>query len=96
MTFFLTTNSWNIWKLILTLENIKMDSYKFKSIKDHRGPYTSTDQEHLGSSYNLPIEWETGEMTWEPLNNIISDDPYSCAAYAKEFDLLNTHKDGSN
>ena len=27
--------------------------YKFKSIKEHRGPYTSTDPEYLGSSYNL-------------------------------------------
>ena len=49
--------------------------YKFKSIKDHRGPYTSTDPEYFGSSYNLLIEWETGEMTWEPLSNIIADDP---------------------
>ena len=44
-------------------------------IKDHRGPYTSTDPENLGSSYSLLIEWETGEMTWEPLINIIADDP---------------------
>ena len=64
--------------------------YKFKCIKDHRGPYTSTDPEYLGSSYNLLIEWETGEMTWEPLSNIIADDPYSCVVYAKKFDLLNT------
>ena len=39
--------------------------YKFKCIKDHRGPYTSSDPEHLGSSYHLLIEWETGEMTWK-------------------------------
>ena len=64
--------------------------YKFKFIKDHRGPYTSTDPEYFGSSYNLLIEWETGEMTWESLSNIIADDPYSCAVYAKKFDLLNT------
>ena len=32
---------------------------------------------------NLLIEWETGEMTWEPLSNIIADDPYSCAIYTK-------------
>ena len=37
---------------------------KFKCIKDHRGPYTSSDPDYLGSSYNLLIEWETGEMTW--------------------------------
>ena len=62
--------------------------YKFKSIKGHRGPYTSTDPEYLGSSYNLLIEWETGEMTWEPLSNIIADDPNSCAVYGKKFVFL--------
>ena len=39
--------------------------HKFKCFKDHRGPYTSTDPEYLGSSYNPLIEWETGEITWE-------------------------------
>ena len=38
--------------------------YKFKPMKDGRGRFTSTDPEYLGSSYNLLIEWETGEMTW--------------------------------
>ena len=64
--------------------------YKFKSVMDYRGPYTCTGPEYLGSSYNLLIEWETGEMTCEPLSNIIADDPYSCAVYAEKFDLLNT------
>ena len=27
-------------------------------------------------------------MTWEPLSNLIADDPYSCAVYAKKFDLF--------
>ena len=53
--------------------------YRFKCIKDHKGPYTSSDPEHNGSSYNLIIEWETGEQTWEPLSNIIASDPYTCA-----------------
>ena len=64
--------------------------YRFKCIKDHKGPYTSSDPEYNGSSYNLLIEWETGEQTWEPLNNIIASDPYTCAVYAKEHNLLNT------
>ena len=63
--------------------------YKFKCIEDHRGPYTSSDPEYLGSSYNLVIEWETG-VTWEPLSNIIASDPYTCAVYAEKHDLLNT------
>ena len=64
--------------------------YKFRCIKDHRGPYNPSDPEYIGSSNNLLIEWETGEMTWEPLTNIIASDPYTCAIYAKKHDLLNT------
>ena len=62
--------------------------YRFKCIKDHKGPYTSSDPEYNGSSYNLLIEWETGEQTWEPLSNIIASDPYTCAVYAKDHDIL--------
>ena len=43
--------------------------YRFKCIKDHKGPYTSSDPEYNGSSYNLLIEWETGEQTWETKDN---------------------------
>ena len=64
--------------------------YRFKCIKDHKGPYTSSDPEYNGSSYDLLLEWETGEQTWEPLGNIIASDPYTCAVYAKEHNLLNT------
>ena len=64
--------------------------YRFKCIKDHKRTYTSSDPEYNGSSYNLLIEWEPGEQTWEPLSNIIASDPYTCAVYAKEHNLLNT------
>ena len=64
--------------------------YRFKCIKDHKVPYTSSDPEYNGSRYNLLIEWEPGEQTWEPLSNIIASDPYTCAVYAKEHNLLNT------
>ena len=50
--------------------------YRFKCIKDHKGPYTSSDPEYNGSSYNLLIDWEAGEQTWEPLSNLIASDPY--------------------
>ena len=63
--------------------------YRFKCIKDHKRPCTSSDPEYNGSSYNLLIEWEPGEQTWEPLSNIIPSDPYTCAVYAKEHNLLN-------
>ena len=43
--------------------------YRFKCIKDQKGPYTPSDPEYNGSSYNLLIEWETGEQTWETKDN---------------------------
>ena len=43
--------------------------YRFKCIQDHKGPYTPSDPEYNGSSYNLLIEWETGEQTWETKDN---------------------------
>jgi hypothetical protein len=36
------------------------------------------------------VEWETGEMMYEPLNTIAADDPVTCAEYAKENNLLDT------
>ena len=35
------------------------------------------------------VEWETGEITQEPLSLIAADDPVTCAAYAKKHNLLN-------
>jgi hypothetical protein len=40
------------------------------------------------TTYNLVIEWETGEITSEPLQFITSDDPMSCALYSKEHNCL--------
>ena len=38
------------------------------------------------------VEWETGEITEEPLSIIAHDDPVTCAAYAKEHNLLHLPK----
>ena len=50
------------------------------------------DKSYKGSNYNVTVEWETGEITEEPLSLIASDDPVTCAVYAKQHDLL--HLDG--
>ena len=68
---------------------MKIDSTD-SSLSKTRGPYSSSDPEDIGSSHNLLIEWETGEMTWDPISNVIADHPYSGAVYAKKFDVLNT------
>ena len=62
--------------------------YRFRAIIGHQGPLLASDPDWKGSKYNVQIKWETGEITFEPLSIIAADDPVTCAAYAKENDLL--------
>ncbi len=76
------------------LDHIQKDEtehgvWKFKRITAHEGPLSSNDPSYKGSRYNVLVEWETGESTFEPLHIIAADDPVTCAAYAKENNLLN-------
>ena len=64
--------------------------FKFRDIIVHQGPLESTDPNHKGSKYNVMVEWESGEVTYEPLTLISKDDPITCAVYAKKHDLLDT------
>ena len=63
--------------------------WKFKCITSHQGPLNPSHPDYKGSSYNVMIEWENGEITAEPLSTIAADDPVTCAIYAKDNDLLN-------
>ena len=62
--------------------------YRFRVIIGHQGPLLASDQDWKGSKYNVQVEWETGEITFEPLSIIAADYPVTCAAYAKENDIL--------
>ena len=64
--------------------------FKFRDIVAHQGPLESTDPNNKGSKYNVMVEWESGEVTYEPLTLISKDDPITCAVYAKKHDLLDT------
>ena len=64
--------------------------FKFRDIVAHQGPLESTDPDHKGSKYNVMVEWESGEVTYEPLTLISKDYPITCAVYAKKHDLLDT------
>ena len=64
--------------------------FKFRDIVAHHGPLESTDPDHKGSKYNVMVEWESGEVTYEPLTLSSKDDPITCAVYAKKHDLLDT------
>ena len=68
------------------------DLYKFRAITGHQGPLSPRDENYKGSKHNFTAEWETREMTEEPLSLIAADDPVTCAEYAKKHALL--HLDG--
>ena len=42
--------------------------FKFRSIIGHQGPLAASDPDWKGSKYNVQVEWETGEITYEPLS----------------------------
>ena len=65
------------------------DLYKFRAITGNQGPLSPQDENYKGSKYYVMVEWETGEITEEPLSSIAADDPVTCAVYAKKHDLLN-------
>ena len=65
-----------------------MELFWFRSIIGHQGTLDALDPDWKGSKYNVDVEWETGEITYEPLSTIPADDPVTCAPYAKENDLL--------
>ena len=75
---------------LLDTNDMGMDQelYRFRAIIGHQGPLLASDPDWKGSKYNVQVEWETGEITFEPLSIIADDDPVPCAAYAKENDLL--------
>ena len=68
-------------------------TWKFRKILNHKGPLRSGDTEYRGSSYNLLVEWETGECTWEPLHTkdktgVFDTDPVTVGIYAEENGLI--------
>ena len=62
--------------------------YRFRAIIGHQGHLLASDPDWKGTKYNVQVEWETGEFTFEPLSIIAADDQVTCAPYAKENDLL--------
>jgi hypothetical protein len=62
--------------------------WKFCQIVAHEGPLKPSSPSWKGSTYNVMIEWEMGEVTTEPLTITAADDPVTCAIYALENDVL--------
>jgi hypothetical protein len=64
--------------------------WHFWQIVGQQGPLLCSDPNYKGSKFNVMVEWENGETTTEPLSIIATNDPVTCAIYAKEHDLLDT------
>ena len=60
------------------------DLFKFRPIIRHQGPLKATDPDWKVSKYIVQVEWETGEVTFEPVSVIAADDPVTCVAYATD------------
>ena len=54
--------------------SMDQELYRFKVI-GHKGPLKVTDPNWKGSKWNVQIEWETGEISFEPLSVKAADDP---------------------
>jgi hypothetical protein len=48
------------------------------------------EKDYNVSTYNVLVEWQTGESKYEPLDLIRSDDPVTCAENAMEREHFNT------
>ena len=71
---------------------ISDDLIKFRALIGDQGPLKPTEPNLKGCKYNVLVDWETGEKTYEPLSVLAADAPMTCAMYSKENDLL--HIDG--
>ena len=45
------------------------EPYRFRAITGHQGPLLASDPDWKGSKYNVQVEWETLEITFEPLHH---------------------------
>jgi hypothetical protein len=80
---------------LIELDIIDMDSdtehlFRFRRINDRQGPLRTSDADYKGSTYNVLVEWESGEITYEPLDMIGKFDPVTCTEYAHRMNLLST------
>ena len=69
-------------ELIEEQKELDDGTWRFRKILDHRAPRTKKDK------WNVLIEWESGERTWEPIKNIYTGDKYMLAEYDQDHGLL--------
>ena len=67
---------------------ISDDLFKFRDLIGPQGPLKPTDPNWKGCKYNVLVDWETGEKTYEPISVLAADDLVTWAMYAKENNFL--------
>jgi hypothetical protein len=60
----------------LDIESDMGQMYCFRRNSAHQGPLRTSDRDYNGSTYNILVEWESGETTYEPLDIIANDDGF--------------------
>jgi hypothetical protein len=64
------------------------ETWRYKRIIALSGPIKQTDPFYNGSTYNVMVEWQTREITTEPLSLVAAEDPVMCAIHASNSNLL--------
>ena len=83
-----TIHSWTSWNRVQNLKSWLMailSSGESRLVMTH---LTHDHPDYKGSPYNLLVEWETGEVTYETLTEMSMDDPVSYSEYGKKHFLL--------
>jgi len=69
--------------------NESTDRCMYYANLNHMVPVDQPGEPHYaGAKYNVQVKWETGEVTYKPLDVIAADDPVTCAVYARDNDFL--------
>jgi len=68
--------------------------WKFRKILGHK-KCTTKERKEFHCTWKVLVEWESGEITWQPLHNkdkwgVYDTDPVTVAIYARENNLLKT------
>jgi hypothetical protein len=90
MIFLLTMIFLIILKISITTLMMTLSNFIKSILSLDHGPLWTSDIDNKGSTYNVLVEWETGETTYEPLVLIAQDYPVTFADYAKHNKLLAT------
>jgi hypothetical protein len=62
--------------------------WSFDRIITHQGPLSKRHPDYKGNPHNVVVAWSNRDQSLEPLHLIASDNPVSCALYARDNQLL--------